>query len=83
MRRCSSLGIGPGVRSLEALEHKKKQRPPLHGQQEGKVSMGWRQKLALRVALEGKLKPVPRLSQFCEPRRKSLFRVQTRLPGTD
>ena len=46
---------------MEVLEHRKKQSLPLHGRQEVKVSMGWRRILTLRVAREGKLKPVKSL----------------------
>ena len=46
---------------MEALERRKKQSLPLHGQREGKVSMGWRRTLNLHVAREGKLKPVKSL----------------------
>ena len=46
---------------MEALERRKKQSLPLHGRREGKGSMGWRRILTLRVAREGKLKPVKSL----------------------
>ena len=43
---------------MEALKRRKKQSLPLHGRQEGKVGMGWRRILTLRVPREGKLKLV-------------------------
>ena len=57
MRRCRIPGVGHGVEGLEEIERQKKQSLPLHGRREGKISMGWRRILTLRVAREGKVKP--------------------------
>ena len=46
---------------MEAIERRKKQSLPLHGRRERKVGMGWRRILTLRVAREGKVKPVKSL----------------------
>ena len=63
-RRCSTPGVGPEVEGLEALERWEKQSPPLHGQHEGKGSIGGHRILRFWVAREGKLQtpPVGRLS---------------------
>ena len=46
---------------MEALECRRKSSLPLHGRREGKFIMGWCRILTLRVAHEGKLKPVKSL----------------------